>query len=325
MSTHSNTKEKYTYKPEEIRQLLATQYPFIYVESLEVIKKGIINTSSRVRDQKNKVYLLRRYRSTRAAKDIERELGFCEKLSKSGLPIAKVFPNSSQKKISLLRVNKVTFSVALFSFLQGKHIRSIQHDLIPSVAEAHAKMHKIAYRLETIKKPATITTVMHWFEDEYFAAQKKIKHNDKIKNACTGIHAELTTLYKTHKKDIEKLPVGLCHLDYDSDNILETKGIVTGIVDFDDMARVPFSLDLAFSLWWWCFHNAKKRDEVFARYIHEYESVRHLTLKEKELISFFLRIRNFILLNLLFINLPAKIDVQSIEKVLCFDEWVCVK
>ncbi|HEY4512535.1 MAG TPA: phosphotransferase [Candidatus Paceibacterota bacterium] len=321
MSTHSNKKEKYIYNPDEVRRLLAVEYPFISIESLDVIKKGIINTSIRVRDQNSNDYLLRVYRSTRATKDIERELNFCEKLIKSRLPIAKVSPNASQKKISMLRANKGVYPVALFSFLHGKHIQFVQHDLVSSVARTHAKMHKIANRLETVKKPANITTVMRWLEDEHLAAQKKIKNNGKYKNACAGIYTELIALYKTYKKDIGMLPVGLCHLDYDSDNILETRGVVTGIVDFDDIARVPFSLDLAFSLWWWCFHNTKKRDEVFTRYIREYESQRRLTLKEKELILFFLRIRNFILLNLLFINLSKAVDVKSIKKAFRFDAW----
>lgn len=136
-------------------------------------------------------------------------------------------------------------------------------------------------------------------------------------------HANTKEKY-TYKR-IEVMPAGLCHLDYDSDNILETKGKVTGIVDFDDMQNTPFSLDLAFSLWWWCFYNRKKRDFVFSTYLKQYESRRRLTKQEKSMILFFLRIRNFILLNLLFINLPSAVDVFSAKKALRFDAWIISK
>ena len=325
MPTHANKKEKYTYKRIEIERLLASNYPSIAVQSLNLIKKGIINTSVRVIAQDGISYLLRIYRSIgRTKKDISQELEFCKQLQKSGLPVAVVMPNTSDTQITILRTSAGTYSAVLFSFLPGNHIKSSQHHLISSVAHAHAKMHTIAFNSKTKRGAITIAPIMHWLEVEYKTAQKEIKNNHELQQKCAQLYDELISLYKRHTKDIKALPFGLCHLDYDSDNILETKGKVTGIVDFDDMQNVPFSLDLAFSLWWWCFHH-QKRDFVFSAYLKQYESQRHLTKQEKSMILFFLRIRNFILLNLLFINLPKIANVSSVKKALRFDKWIISK
>jgi len=327
MSTHANTKEKYTYKRIEIEQLLASEYPSIAIKSLSLIKKGIINTSIRIVTQNGVSYLLRIYRSAgRTKKDIERELEFCSQLQREGLPVATVIANESGKKITMLRTSAGAYFAVLFSFLSGDHIKSSNHRLIPSVAHAHATMHTTALNSysKTKRGTATIAPIINWLEAEYEAAQKKIKNNPELQHKCAELYNEIISLSKRHAKDIKTLPFGLCHLDYDSDNILETKGKVTGIVDFDDMQNVPFSLDLAFSLWWWCFHN-QKRNFVFSEYLKQYESQRRLTKQEKSIMLFFLRIRNFILFNLLFINLPKIANVSSVKKALRFDKWIISK
>ena len=109
-------------------------------------------------------------------------------------------------------------------------------------------------------------------------------------------------------------------MDYDSSNILIKNGKISGIIDFDDITDSPLLIDLGFSLWWWLFFNFEKSNlKVGKEYVKSYSKNRTLTEKEKDLLSFVIRVRNMILLCLLFINHSSKIQYKKIKSALVLD------
>ena len=50
--------------------------------------------------------------------------------------------------------------------------------------------------------------------------------------------------------------------------------------------------------------------------------MRRLTVGEKNLLSFFMRVRNLILSNLLFVNVPTVANVAALRKGIALDEWL---
>jgi len=69
---------------------------------------------------------------------------------------------------------------------------------------------------------------------------------------------QVTRDIKNNADEISCLPLGLVHLDYDSDNILIKGNKIAAILDFDDLSSQPFIADLGNSLWWWLFTSNNK-------------------------------------------------------------------
>jgi Ser/Thr protein kinase RdoA (MazF antagonist) len=112
------------------------------------------------------------------------------------------------------------------------------------------------------------------------------RHADEID--LTGlVNSRLVSFIERAKKfrvrlDNE-LPQGLCHLDYDKDNLLvDRHNRLSAVLDFNDLAFTPFVLDLSYTLLdvEVCADSSLAED-----YLSTYEQTRSLSKLERTLIK----------------------------------------
>jgi len=322
MITHSESFGKYRLNKKDVKGFLMKEYGIRAVSIVE-LKGGMINTSIKVKSPQQP-YLLRIYRrGVRTRRDIASELYFCEMLAWGGVPTARAVSALTQDYIRILTSKAGgRYYAVLFQFLKGVHIKPRQHQLIPKIAKLHAVMHRLGER-RVHKLPSSVDAIISWLNNEHAVAQAQLALKQiKLAEELNALHVDILAEYQLNKKNIARLPLALSHLDYDSGNILNDGKSITGVIDFDDLAVVPAVLDLGFSLWWWCYFNTHSKDLVLRRYVYAYSTVRRLTVGEKNLLSFFMRVRNLILSNLLFVNVPTVANVAALRKGIALDEWL---
>lgn len=80
------------------------------------------------------------------------------------------------------------------------------------------------------------------------------------------------------------IPHGAIHVDVKPNNVLFQKGHLSGVLDFDNMYRGPFLLDLAKSMVWFGLSGKTFRVRAAMDILHEYERIRPLTSMERSLL-----------------------------------------
>jgi len=327
MSSHSTLEGKYVFNKQEVLRFIENTFR-IHPQTLSPISDGIMNTTIKIKGKDGKYYALRIYRNLNLSRArIIKELNFCNALRDADVPVPLVFANIKGKDISSFQTNAGTFNAVMFEFLRGKHLTYNRTDLLPQVATIHAKMHVVGMRF--VKDGAhSIRNTIQWLKAERAVAQEKLiqsRSGAAILDQLQVIQKNILAEYKQHVHQIDSVPFALSHLDFDSSNILYENGSVTGVIDFDDIDRAPAILDIGFSLWWWCFYNPNARESILEKYIQAYSRVRTLSKQEKELLLFFIRVRNCILTHLLFVNLPSKPKISLIKRGITFDVWLKTK
>ncbi len=294
------------------------------IKKVKKFSSGMINESYLITFFDNSNIVLRIYNADKKSKDVELEIRVMEKLQQKGIPVPKIIPFST-KKYFVHKNNNQKNIVVCMEFKEGHELTANEHDLIPACAHIHARMHKtlVLKNRSTLQKKASINQIKKWMDKEVTQALAHEKLNIITGQKIQSIHNVLSAMWNKNSAQFLTLPFGLVHFDYDSSNILIKDKAVTGVIDFDDITKSPFVVDLGFSLWWWLFFNFEKTDSrVMNDYIAAYETKRTLIKKEKELLRFFIRIRNMILLCLLFINYSKTIKTKEINKALRFDEFL---
>jgi Ser/Thr protein kinase RdoA (MazF antagonist) len=88
------------------------------------------------------------------------------------------------------------------------------------------------------------------------------------------------------------LPKGLCHLDYDTDNLLAKNSSVLAVLDFDDLAIAPFIVCLAYTLW---HVYTEKSEDAAWEYLRYYETFRQISDLERGYIKPIMLFRHYVI------------------------------
>ncbi|MDE2079663.1 MAG: phosphotransferase [Patescibacteria group bacterium] len=321
MPTQADENKKYAFDRAETGAFLKKHYGLVPKQYVR-ITSGIINTSVKIRTE-DAEYVLRIYQKEKSAKEIERELAVIAVMARNGIPVASATPGLNRRKIQTLETrNGSAHPAVLFPFLEGQHTGPDQKNLIPQIAEIQGMMHRIGEKELPARYTRSIAELMKLLDDERTSAQGKLRTHPDIGNILEHDYKMLRKEYEGKQNAIGKLPFALCHLDYDSSNILNDGTAVTGVIDFDDIAPVPPILDVGFSLWWWCYHNPDDRLNVAKLYLVSYNRARKISDAERDMLPLFMRIRNLTLAYLLFVNIPQRPSLQSLRKSAEFEEWL---
>jgi Ser/Thr protein kinase RdoA (MazF antagonist) len=170
-------------------------------------------------------------------------------------------------------------------------------------------------------KRKNLLKIKTWMKKELKKSLLNKKLDEKIKKIIIEKSNNIFNEWNLNQKEFLNMDFSLVHFDYDSSNILIKNNKISGIIDFDDIIEAPTIIDLGFSLWWWLFFNFKKNKLLTSiRYIKGYSKIRKLNDKEKKLLPLIIRMRNMILLCLLFINEREKPEEKNIKKSFYLDE-----
>ena len=236
------------------------------------------------------------------------------------VPVVKVLKNQSGSYLTKFsNFSEKAWRVILMEYVKGEHLKSSQINLIPTFAKYQAKMHIVADSFERTKNNF-LGKMVSWLENESKEALRNIDEA-KLRREYASISAEILSEAKRRIKEINALPFGMVHLDYDSDNLIVSQKQIKAILDFDDISSQPFILDTANSLWWWLFFNPLKiHTKIISLYFKTYNKYRLLSKREKDFLPFFIRMRNITLAAALFVNVKEKRNLHLLRKALKADK-----
>lgn len=310
-------KSKLPFTLDYVTKRLATD-----IVTIKRFSSGIINESYLLKFKNKKQLVIRIYNTERKLKDVMREIKIMEQLQKKGIPIPKIYNIKNKKFLHFKDENKKKRVAICMEFIDGSELKSNDYNLIEVCACTQAKMHGLLSnnKMSFKNKQRGILKIKKWMDKEVFDILHNENIKDNMKNEIFKRYKNILKEWKENKKVLTTLPFGIVHFDYDSSNILIKNGNIAGIIDFDDITQAPLIVDLGFSLWWWLFFNFKKNSlKVGKDYIRAYSQTRKLTKEEEDLLFLVIRVRNMILLCLLFVNHSSKIQENKIKQALSLD------
>jgi Ser/Thr protein kinase RdoA (MazF antagonist) len=212
------------------------------------------------------------------------ELDFMAYLHGHGVPVPGILPNGLGQYITKLTFDGRMWQIIVMEYIKGEHAGQYTEELISDMAKTQAAMHSLSANYSTKSLPAEELRVL---KEEYFIRQIDLHHlaDDRLKGFL-----ERATNYTL---DLGAgLPCGLCHLDYDTDNLLTKGSSVLAVLDFDDLAIAPFIVCLAYTLW----HVYAEENETAAwQYLKNYETFRQLSDLERKYIKPIMLFRHYVI------------------------------
>ena len=284
---------------ESVQQLLV---PYdLELVSFVAATSGIENTTLIVDCTKSK-FVLRVYRKhNKDNTRIELESRFASYLHKHEVRVPQITPNAAGEQFSLVELDDTVWQVMLMEFVPGQHADSYSEQLLQEMAAAQAKMHFLANEFDG---ESLLPPILEHQEGVFL---KQIDFGSLINSELIEFLERAKTFHTTLDSS---LPTGLCHLDYDRDNILSDKdGGIAAILDFDDLAPAPFVLDLGYTLWEIWYTNNK---EAADRYLILYEQLRPLSKLEKDSLAATLLFRHYVICSAGVVK--GEIDNETIKK-----------
>lgn len=244
---------------------------------------GIENTTLIVTTIEGK-FVLRIYRQkNKDSVQIEQEISFVDHLRVNGIKVPSVITNLHNEKISTIEISGISWNVILMDFISGAHADTYTPELLQDMADSQSRMHLLSEKL-TSSSPSTVSEL----KEGVF-----IPLIDMTQIKYPRLIAFLERAKAYHKPLDPRLPAGLCHLDYDRENILANpEGGIVAILDFDDLAVAPFVLDLGYTLWEIWYTNGK---EAANQYLAIYEQRRRLSKLEKRFLMPVILFRHYII------------------------------
>lgn len=291
--------------------------------SFERAKGGVINANYIIAAASGRYVLRASAHGMRTDEDIRYEIAFIEALRTRGVPAVRILPNTEGDPLTIhLDQNGVRWQVVMMEFVKGRHLRHTDTKLMDEVARTQARMHRIALKHVRPKHSVTedLAERMEWFEREI--------PRGALLWRSFGAEQEVMKVYADVKADIKKampairaLPHGECHLDYDSDNIMVSKGHIAAVIDFDDIENAPFIWDVGNSLWWWFNESTSRTHEhILETYLLGYTAERKLTRAELDMLPLFVRLRNIMILTFRSANHPHCVTARQLSKWIAFDK-----
>ena len=243
-------------------------------------------------------YVLRVYRKEKKSdNDIAAELEFVEYLADHDIPVALAIKNSVGECLTKYK----GWQSILMRKISGKHETSYDSALVESLSVTQAKMHRLAleYRgTSPSKQPVS------FLQDEIFLPEVDVAALNPTAQLLIGRAVDYTVMLP------EGLPSGLCHLDYDIDNILvNEQHQITAVLDFDDLTPAPFVVCLSYALW---DIMSCGQIDFAGDYLATYSLHRELTGAELELIPAIMLFRHYMVASI--IVLDGVMDQNRAEK-----------
>lgn len=252
---------------------------------------GIENTTLIVTTPKGK-FVMRIYRKKK--KDdayVYRELDFMAYLRTNNLKVPKVAANKEGDFLTIEQFGNESWQIIVMEFIDGHHTDIYTPELIVELSSIQASMH---YLSESYKNGDSIGEPLARLKENYF-----IDSIPKEKITDIRLRSFLDRAKAYEIKLPNELPQGLCHLDYDTDNVLVKNNTVTAILDFDDLRLAPFIVCLSYTLW---HVYATTGKEALMSYLKNYKNQRKLSDLEQSFIKPIMLFRHYVISSIKILN-----------------------
>ena len=243
------------------------------------IKKGIENSNYLLKT-KSKRYILTIFEKRVSTKEIPFFMRLMETLSKSGINCPKPLKNKNKSFLIKLKNKKA----CIVSFLNGKDKTTLNFKNCFDVGRNIANMHKITKKLQISRKNSMGIKRLNPLIKSIKFKSNKFNHLEKfLKN----------NLKEISRKWPSKLPNGIIHGDLFIDNIFFNKNKLSGVIDFYFAANDMFMYEIAICINALCFDKKKTKfkinNEKIKYLIKGYESIRKISIKEKQSLNILCR------------------------------------
>lgn len=253
-------------------------------------------------------YVLRLYRQNKKTDEyIEQEWSFVDFLHENGFPVAQLVTNKDGEVLTKYTDSGISWQVILMKFVDGRHPSTYSPQLIANLASNQAKIHLLA----PTYNDSYYGSILRNLREKYF-----IKQID-FTNLPSKEFGDLLKRAQDYEVNLSsEFEFGLCHLDFDADNVLvDEHDNLTAILDFDDLALAPFVLDLAYTLWD-VYHDGG--EEKVNQYLTEYQSIRPLSTEERSVLKPIILFRHYVISAIR--TLAAEIDQTTATKYLAIEK-----
>ena len=255
--------------------------------SYKAASSGIENTTLLIIAKPNNI-VIRIYRlNKKPIAEMELEINFMEYLYKNGIKVPNIIHNKHNLPITEFHWDDNIWQVVALEYISGEHAKEYSPELIADIASWQAKMHNASANYPV---PADAPKLDDTLVESYFLPSIDVS---KIDNVNIKQFLERAKDYKLVLNNT--LPTGLCHLDYDKDNIISYQNKVKAILDFDDLALAPFIVCLGYTIWHIWRYAGKDMADL---YLSDYESIRPLNALEKQAMAPIVLYRHYMISDL---------------------------
>jgi Ser/Thr protein kinase RdoA (MazF antagonist) len=218
-----------------------------------------------------------------------------------------IIQNKEGSLLTRLTIEGIVWQVILMEYMSGEHQDSYVPQLLQSMATTQAHMHMVSSDFSDHYQGFVIREL----RETYF-----IKQIDMGTLRDSRLIDFLERAKQYHLSLDKRLPWGLCHLDYDKDNILADRlGNITAMLDFDDLALAPYVLDLAYTLLHVYWHAGIKG---ITKYLAVYEKKRRLSTLERHNLQQLMLFRYYVLCSHNVLN--GETEEATVAKYLALEE-----
>ena len=243
------------------------------------IKQGIENTNYLLKS-KNKKFILTIFEKRVSKKEIPFFMKLMDQLNTYKINC----PNPIKNKNGNYLINIKNKTACIVSFLNGKDKKSLSSKNCYEIGKTIAKMHLCAIKIKLYRKNSMgIKNLNHLLNSIKFKSKKFNNLEKFLKNNFRDIK----------EKWPKKLPKGIIHGDLFIDNIFFKKDKLSGIIDFYFAANDYFMYEIAICVNALCFDKKKSKflinKKKVKNLIKGYESVKKISLKEKESLNILCR------------------------------------
>jgi Ser/Thr protein kinase RdoA (MazF antagonist) len=222
--------------------------------------------------------VLRVYRQgARTDAEVALELSYMNACRRRGLPIPQVVPTVDGRDFAVLELGGRRWLCVLMEFAAGRHPAVYTPRLLDHMAVLQARMHLVG--------------------TEYLAGHGLPVGGGLLRARMpAGVpDCELLARAASFTVDVSGIgPLGMCHLDYDCDNILVDGDQVSAILDFGDAACQPVVVCLGNTLWDVAFEAGGSAAAV-DDYLAAYDRVRRLSPAERDALPGIVLVRHYVI------------------------------
>jgi Ser/Thr protein kinase RdoA (MazF antagonist) len=305
MGFQLDPEHRFAPTPERVGRILAAYD--LTLRDFRPPGNGMENTTLLV-DCAEGPHVLRIYRlGKKTDVEIDRELAFVQHLRARGIPIPRVLATRRGERWTKLELDGAIWQALVMERIAGRHAEAYTPALLADLAGTQARMHLAAGELVDLDPGPALGELA----DTQFAPRIDLR---AVPDPRLSGFVERARQYRlTLDPD---LPCGLCHLDYDPENVLVTEeGAIAAVLDFDDLALAPYVVDLAYTTWHVRFHDG---EAAAARYLSMYEAVRPLSDREHAWLAPIERFRHYVICSLGILE-GAAADAAEVERYLALD------
>ena len=208
-------------------------------------------------------------------------MNLMDKLNRSKIICPK--PLNDNKGNYQFKIRNKTASIV--AFLEGKDKKKLSYKNCFDIGKSIAQMHLVTKKLNLFRKNSLAITKL----DTLF---KSINFNqiNLINNLENFLNFNLKEIKKKWPK---KLPTGIIHGDLFIDNIFFKKNKISGIIDFYFSGNDFYAYEIAICINALCFDKKNNKFKInnkkIKNLINGYESIRMLSIKEKNSINILCR------------------------------------